>query len=263
MEGSSLKVNERHAKILDILIANKSVKTADLSDRLGATRQTIHSDIETLANQGKLSKVRGGATINHSSVEPNISLRKVQHKQEKIAIGRVAASLIEEDDTLFFDISTSITEMIPYIQHFNRLTIITTSIEIAYLLGNSDNIQLFVIGGQIRPYDMAATGDMALSMAKNLYVDKAFFGLGGISEKVGLTEYHLSDAYIKRQMIQNAQQSYALFDDSKVGKIAMHKFAELTDMESIISYNIENKTFLKTIKDQHLNYINAAEFNNQ
>lgn len=251
---------DRHKNILNLLKMNGSVTTADLCERYKITRQTIHNDLEELNHKGKLKKVYGGAISASKSQEPSIEKRRIYNKEIKNKIRQVASSFVQENDTIFLDASTTVDTMIPYLGQFKQLTIITHSIGIAYQLGNYDRFKIHMIGGLVRPQDLICTGYSTVNQLKDIYVDKAFFGMGGVSIQSGFTDYHFTDSDVRKVIIKNSTESYALFDTSKVETVTIAKFADIHEIDTLISSKVEIKDFLIDIKNQGLHYIDAQEY---
>lgn len=251
-----LKENRRE-KILDLLKEQGSVKTIELSKLFNTTRQTIHKDIDYLATTHNVKKVYGGAVLESKTNEPSIHIRRVENVKEKERIGQVAVEQIEENDTLYLDVGTTVASLVPYLMQFQRLTIITNSVEIAYLLGEADHLTVIMIGGKIRSRDLASSSTHAVELLKNIYVDKAFLSAGGISITAGYTDFHMDDSEVRRVMIQNATKSFILADASKVGVVTIAKFADLDEIDTLISYDIKDSELLDKFKRLNLHYINA------
>ena len=251
--------DQRQQAILDLLAEENTVKTSQLSRHFKISRQTIHSDIEYLDKIGKLTKIYGGATANRSSYEPPMNLRKTQFPKEKKLIGQIASSFVEDNDTIFLDVSTSVTQMIPYLIKRKNLRIVTTSIEAAYILSNYESIELYVVGGLVRSKDLAVSGSPALEALKNRYFDKVFLGVGGVTEKTGFTDFFFDDCQMKRILIANSRYTFALFDASKVGQIAAEKFADIKEIDTVISYGIPDSKLLAAFEKENVDYIDAKE----
>ena len=94
---------------------------------------------------------------------------------------------------------------------------------------------------------------------KDIYVDKSFFGTGGVSTSAGLTDYHFTDSEIRKIMIKNSNVSFVLFDESKIGTITISKFADFSEVNTFISYNVTNKKFLQFVADEKVHFIDAKE----
>lgn len=248
---------KRRKTIISILNQEGSVTTSDLCERFNTTRQTIHKDLEELQSQGKLKKVYGGAVSTSKFQEAPVGNRKIQNKDEKNRIGQAAASHVSDNDTIFLDASTTVAAMIPYLDQLNNLTVITYSIEIAYQLALLEKFNIHLIGGKVRSKDLACYNQNSFEQLENIFVDRSFFGTGGVSITAGFTDFHFSDSNIRRIMIENSNETFILFDRSKLDTITISKFADLNDIDHLISYNVTQTDFLVYCQQNHIDYLDA------
>lgn len=247
----------RHKKIIELVNQQGSIKTSELCKIFNTTRQTIHNDLDILDEENKLKKVYGGAVRISKSEEPSIDTRRIQYRTEKNIIGRVASTFVNEKDTIFIDVSTTVHAMLPYIKDLNSLTVITNSIEAAYVLGTQSHFEIYMIGGLVRTQDLACGGNTSLQVLKDIYVDKSFFGTGGVSMTAGLTDYHFMDSEVRKIMIKNSNQSFVLFDTSKIETVTISKFADFEDIDLLISYNVKHTDFLQFLSKKEIKIIDA------
>ena len=61
-------MNNRHERILNILANEAAASVTGLSDILGVSKETIRKDLQVLAEQGKVTRIHGGAALLDSSV---------------------------------------------------------------------------------------------------------------------------------------------------------------------------------------------------
>lgn len=246
---------ERHEKILELVAENGSVRTSELYKIFNTTRQTIRNDIEYLDEQGKLVKVHGGAISSQAAEEPKAAERKIHKKGAKEAIAKAAADLVKAGDTIFLDMGTTVNKMVPYLNQMTNLTIITNSVETAYQLASNENNQVIITGGVIRGDEMSVSGPHTDDMLRKFYVDKSFLGAGGISAAAGFTDYHVLEANTRTLVIAHAKTNYVLADDSKIRVTAIHKFADLGDIDCLITNIIPSKTLLNRLNELEIEYI--------
>ena len=69
---------------------------------------------------------------------------------------------------------------------------------------------------------------------KEIFVDKLFLGVGGIDVQVGLTEFELQDAQVKKHMIKSAKEVIVLCDSSKFQQVAFSFFAKLDQIDHLV-----------------------------
>ena len=99
---------ERLGRIAEIVNQNGSARVDELSDLFGVSVITIRRDLEILEGQGKLEKTHGGA-VSHTLITdlPEYAVKKRESKSEKVSIGRAAASLMVEGETVFVSAGTT------------------------------------------------------------------------------------------------------------------------------------------------------------
>lgn len=79
-------------------------------------------------------------------------------------------------------------------------------------------------------------------------MDKAFIGIGGITEN-GITDFHISEAQLHRQLALNARQAIALADSSKIGVRAMNNVCTLKQIDLVITDSNARKPAVKALEN--------------
>ncbi|MGN0191130.1 MAG: DeoR family transcriptional regulator, partial [Candidatus Cryptobacteroides sp.] len=96
---------ERRSLILNILHDKGKVMISDLVEEFGVSEVSIRKDLAILEEKQLLVRVKGGAIIiqQEGYDDPSIKSKQMIHAREKQILGKYAASLIEEDDTIIID----------------------------------------------------------------------------------------------------------------------------------------------------------------
>ena len=127
------------------------VKPAELADELDVSVETIRRDLVALEEEGLVRRVYGGATRAAArAFEPTFEKRRMLHRERKIAIARLAASLIEPGDTLILDVGTSVAQLAGELPHAHRGIVLTNSLLVANALADRDGIEVITSGGRVR-----------------------------------------------------------------------------------------------------------------
>lgn len=171
--------------------------------------------------------------------------KSIKNVQEKKAIARFAKSLVEPGDSIFIDAGTTNELLIERLDQEN-LTVVTNSINHASKLVDK-GITTTIIGGYVKHSTNASIGNIALEQIRQLNFDKAFIGMNGIDEHY-LTTPDIEEAVIKRTVIENAQQTFVLADDSKINQISFAKVAPI-DTVTIVT-NPSGSDILEKIKEK-------------
>lgn len=222
---------ERHQRILDILERKGSVTAAELMQGLDASESTIRRDLHTLAAQGKLKKVHGGAIAaeysGYATTDDEVELRKERNIKEKLAIARYAAGLIREDDFVFLDAGTTTLLMVDFIEAAGA-SFVTNGIEHARLLARR-GLTTYLVGGEFKATTEAIVGEEAVTSLAKYNFTKGFLGTNGITFAQGFTTPEVREAMLKHQAMCSSREVYVLADAAKFGEIAPISFGTLED----------------------------------
>lgn len=238
-------IETRLQEIVALVDQKKSVTVQELMERFQASESTVRRDLNTLNTKGKLIKVHGGAIARerfYNLQEPDVNTKKELYVEEKIKIGKYAASLIEPYDFIFLDAGTTTGWMIDYITEKN-VVFVTNAISHAKNLARN-GFTVYVLGGAFKSITEAVVGDEALEGLSKYNFTKGFFGSNGISVERGFTTPDIMEAAVKRKAMQKCQKAFVLSDHSKFGMISSVEFAEFDRPMIITDRNIE-KSFGK------------------
>ena len=234
---------ERYAIILNQLKEQQSVTVNELSKVLQVSESTIRRDITDLDNAGRLRKVFGGAVA--ISEGPRVQLKDMATKaasfvQEKKAIARYAASLIEDGDYVFLDAGTTTGAMIQFLDN-KTVTYVTNAARHALALAER-GLMVYQIGGRMRQETESIIGSVAVENIRKYNFNKCFMGTDAIDIHRGLTTSEMEEGMIKTEAIRHGLQIYVLADHSKFDQVAQVRFGSLdagkiiTDREPKTNY---------------------------
>lgn len=240
---------ERRSQIVDMINRQRTVTNAELMSRFGISIETVRRDLDYLEQQGFLRKVYGGAVVNLSlSTEPEYASRSEMNAQQKNAIAQKAAGLIQPGDTVFLGVGTTVQAMVQYMKKIGPLTVFTNALRTAVALSEIPECTVILPGGQLRSKELTLSGFPANENLTQFNVDKAFIGVGGVTEG-GITDFHIGEAQLHKQLVLNAKQSVALVDSSKLGIRAMNNVCSLEQISLIITDGNARKQTLAQLKD--------------
>lgn len=235
---------ERYTLILERVKQNKSVKLPELCQLLEASESTVRRDLAALDEKGLIKKVHGGAVpIDESSlnwVERDVEEKSKMFNEEKIAIGKYAASLVEDGDFIFLDAGTTTEKMIDFLPEKN-VTFVTNGFVHAKKLARR-GFKTFIPAGEIKQTTEAIVGTECVNSLKCYNFTKCFMGANGISLKVGITTPDRNEASVKITAMEKSRVVYVLADSSKFDKIASVTFFPL-EGTNIITDKLHDKKY--------------------
>lgn len=227
---------QRREQIQEYLALNRVASSSDLSTLLGVSEATVRRDLAWLENAGFLSRTHGGAVLSQQlQVEPAYTKRTQHQVSEKRAIGKLAASLISNGDIVFINSGTTTTQLIKQLQPGLDASLITNNLAAVMEIGEN-SCELILLGGEYQPKSRSAAGRFAVENLSQIYADKAFIGVDGISPEHGCTVPSNNEAEVIRMMIDRTQGPvYILADHSKWGLISNFEVAKFNHFQHFIS----------------------------
>ena len=248
---------DRRNQIVEMLNQQQTVKNTDLMERFNISIETVRRDLAFLEEQGILERIYGGAVKKtYRSTEPIYSSRVKENEQEKRAIARAAVQLIEPKDTIFLDLGTTVLFLAKEIPPEQKLTVFTNALRTAITLSDNPGCQVILPGGTLRTTELSVSGSLAEENMRRFNVDKAFIGGAGVTED-GITDFHIGEADLRRQIIENARQVIVLADYSKFGIRAVSNVCSLQDVNVLVTDDKTPEQMLSVLEDHDIRIIRA------
>ena len=227
---------ERRQQIAQFIRQRKRATVAELSEQFGVSEATIRRDLEHLDSAGVIRRTHGGAiAVERATPEPPVVLRMAECQEEKARIGRAAADLIRDGETIFLGSGTTTLEVARNLSHKKGLTVITNALNIAQQLAGQEHITVIVAGGLLRHSELSMIGHLTEQMLRELRADKVIMGMRAISIEDGLTNDYLPETMTDRAIIQFAAEVILVADHTKFGKVATAFVAPVTAVHKIVT----------------------------
>jgi DeoR family transcriptional regulator of aga operon len=223
-------------KIIELINSEGKVKVNHLSKIFNVSEVTIRNDLAHLEKKGLLIKTRGGGLRSQKmGIDYKLNEKSKIHSEEKQKIGKKAAEIINDDDTLIIDSGTTTLEITKNLQNFKNLTVITNALNIASQLVNYDNIKVILLGGTLRNNSLSLIGPLAESSIKNFYCDKLFLGVDGIDSGYGIFTPNSEEGYLNKLMIEVSKQVIVVTDSSKFKRRGFVHIAPISKIDMVIT----------------------------
>lgn len=229
--GSTLLAEPRRMKILEWIEEEGSARVRDLSEAFSVSEATVRQDLERLETQGHIIREHGGAYLK--SVPQQVRSMALQHQvnmEAKRKIGRAAAALVRDGETIILDSGSTTTEVALNLVDRQNLNVITNALNIALQMGTLPSCSVHVTGGQFKAPTLSLSGEKSANYFIGIYAEKLFLATAAISFEAGLTYPSMTDMYVKHAMIKAASRVYLVADSSKIGRTS---FSSLCSIELI------------------------------
>ena len=215
--------DERRTAIMEMLEHNASVQVAEIAQTFSVSSVTARADLDALAEAGKLRRTHGGAVSLHKRLTVSTQDRRINvNVAAKQAIAQSAIELVNDGDTLLVD-------------QRDGITVITADITIAdYIDESMPSVDVVMLGGALRKGHRYLYGPLTMQALQMVHADLAVMCPGAFVPGCGFTTDFPQMAETKAAMVGATRQSVALMDASKVNGRGMYRFAELTDVDTIV-----------------------------
>jgi DeoR family fructose operon transcriptional repressor len=219
----------RQKKIVEELEKGEIIYIDDLVglfDDISAS--TIRRDLKMLEEEGQIQTLRGGGVkLKSSSYDIPVGTKKNMYKEEKERIAKFAASLVENDEVIYLDSSTTCLQMIKYLKE-KSITVITSNIQVLNEL-ESSTLKCIILGGEVNKSLDSVSGPLTEANLRNFYFDRAFLGTSGYSLENGINTPDIREANKKTIVKEKTKECYVLADHSKCNQNTLCKAFELSE----------------------------------
>lgn len=253
---------QRKAIILDMLKLKGSVSLMELTQLFDVSEATIRRDLTELEKKGQLQRTHGGAVSTELSIfEAGYVEKEQEYLAEKQKIAQIAAFMINDGDTVLLDSGTTTYEIARAIRN-KKITLITNSATIVADMMNSPecSVELISTGGVYRPSTRSFLGADAENLIRMIVPDKVFIAANGFSVRYGATTPTLSEASIKRTMIEVGKEVYLAVDSSKVGKDYFSVIAKPGAFQGVVTDSGMDALTVDALRDIGVPVINDASY---
>jgi DeoR/GlpR family transcriptional regulator of sugar metabolism len=226
----------RQQEILEYISLHRKASVHELVEQFGVSAATIRRDLLRLQRLGHLVKTYGGAVSSErTGLESSFNEKMSRNAAEKDAIGKLAAGLVDEGDTIIIDSGTTALRVAANLNPAKSITVVTNSLGVIEELGRHSDITVFILCGQYRPRTLDVAGPTAVNSISTFNVDKGFLAIDGLDFRSGLTSSDVFAAEMCRAMMRASRRAYIVADSSKVGHRGFAQIAPLSEVDALIT----------------------------
>ena len=227
---------ERQEEILDILNKTNSATVEELARKLYVSSATIRRDLRQMESQGLIKRSHGGAIPFKSTTEESaFALREQENIVAKKTIANLAVKLVKNGDSIFLDSSSTTGLAIPLLNSFQYLSVTTIGLRNALLLSQTNNIKIYIAGGQVQNHSNSIIGSDTIDYISRIHADISLISCSGLDLQNGITEASIEQAKIKQQMRKNSNKLAVLCDSTKFNKVFLCKDFNFDEIDYLIT----------------------------
>jgi DeoR/GlpR family transcriptional regulator of sugar metabolism len=227
---------ERQQRIVETVRQNRQVTIAELSRAYNVSEVTIRRDLRELAAQGMLRRAHGGAiAVVTAPPEPPVVQRLTQSETYKASIGRAAAALVSDGESVFVGSGSTTVYVVRNLVDRKDLTIVTNALNIATELASAPGVTVVVTGGLMRASELSLVGHITEQSLREVRVDKVVLGMRAISLQAGMTNDYLPEVMTDRTIIAMAPELIVVADHTKFGSVASAYVAPVDRITTLVT----------------------------
>jgi DeoR/GlpR family transcriptional regulator of sugar metabolism len=223
----------RKDQILLFVKERGSASIAEMAALHAVSEMTIRRVLEKLSDAGLIIRTPGGAMIAPTgSMEKSFMERSAKMAHAKDAIGREAARLVKDGETVVLDSGTTTRYVARYLTPRRDVTLVTTSLAALEELAGSASVTVRLTGGAYRRSGHDLSGSTVTEYLAGIYADKVFFGAAALSFSKGVMNF---DAEMPRAFLKAGRERVLLLDSSKIGAEAVYRLCAVEKCDMIIT----------------------------
>jgi DeoR family transcriptional regulator, fructose operon transcriptional repressor len=247
-DGRTMQQAIRVRRIQEIFSQQEFVNFEELCAKFQASKSSIRRDLIELEEKGVLRRVHGGA-ISLQTRDEVMDFNRLSGSShdEKIRIGKLAASLVQDGQTVLMSGGSTVVEVAKNLPD-RAIQVVTNSIPVAQIFWDSKQVEVTLTGGYLYPRLGIQLGPICEKMLNSVSADILFLGIRGITD-AGISDSNSLIVESIRCMIRASHKVVLVADHSKFGRNAMIHVAELSDVDQIITDSGIDSTFERILKD--------------
>ncbi|SFL99866.1 transcriptional regulator, DeoR family [Paenibacillus sp. 1_12] len=247
---------ERKLRIVEYVRQCRVATVAALAQEFNVHEATIRRDLGEIEQEGLLKRTHGGVIVEQwTHDEAPFVERSNHHLDQKMRIGKIAASMVEDGEHIIIDSGTTTLHIAKNLVHRSNITVVTNDMNIAVELKDASGIKVILTGGELYPSSYMLNGMFTDHVLRSLHVEKAFLGIPAIHPKHGLMHPEAQLVMAKQGMINASQEIIVVADDSKIGKLSLHSVAPNSSIHTLITGKEAPEYDIKEFRDCGVNVI--------
>ena len=230
MKRDLKSVNARRAKMLAMIRERQTIRVEELATFFQVSLMTIRRDLQALEDKGLIGRFYGGATVDSRPAPVSERDELTLYRQ---LIGRYAASLVEDGDSLFINGSSTALGLLDYVGQKNVCVFTNNGAAVSHVF--PAGVEITLSGGVLRGQSHIMTGDCARRNLLMTQAEKAVIGCVGISPDGEILCGIPTELGINETMISHAHEYFILADYTKIGKAGTYASCSLEKTGTIIT----------------------------
>ncbi len=252
---------KRIEQLIDLLKRKNAVSIHDMGTELGVSEMTVRRYLETLAEQGIVTLLHGGAVLNQENYFTSyenrylLSTEGSRNREEKKRIGAAAAKLIEPEDIVIIDSGSTTEWLARNLPNEAPLRVLCYALNILIELHRHENCGITFAGGTLHRNTLMFESQEGIETIRRFRCKRAFLSAGGIHRDLGITSSNYYEIEAKRAVMQSSLQKILLADASKFDQVSPNHYADLSGFDVVITDTGISGDYRELLKEKNIELI--------
>ncbi|MGP9723305.1 DeoR/GlpR family DNA-binding transcription regulator [Corynebacterium sp. AOP40-9SA-29] len=243
--GADKRPDKRRENIVAYVTRHGTARVEDLASHFEVSPMTVHRDLDHLAAENLLERVRGGArSVSPSMSELGVGQRRQLHRDVKSGLCALAAEFVEDGAVVAVDDSTTLESLVTLLPQRSPSALITHSLAAMSLhrqRTGAGNIRLIGCGGQYIPETDSFLGAVTSEQLRRLSADVVFVSTTAVRPAAGggpaIFHPDTEAAETKRALLDTAPVKVLVVDSTKFGAPGVFKIADVAEFTHVVVDN--------------------------
>ena len=225
------------------------VTVGQVAEHLDVSAATVRRAIGILADRGEISRFRGGAlAIQRSSQELPALQREMDQREAKRLIGKAAADLVGDGETIFLGSGTTALEVARNLTDRRDLTVLTNSLLVIRALIEATDISVIALGGMLRRSELSFIGYLVEQALQEMRATKVIMGIRAIHPEQGLMNDYLPETVTDRAILKMGGEVIIVADHTKCDRVAAVFVAPVTTIGTLVTDRVVPDAFVTALE---------------
>ncbi len=253
-----MQTEERQARLAEYLQQVEFASLEELAQHVDVSVSTVRRDLTALEEGGTIRRTHGGARVVQPRTDEFVfRMRDTRQVDEKEAIGKVCADLVQPNQSVILDAGTTVYHAARRLGD-KKPHILTNSLPVANLFSSSSLVEVVVSGGIVYPRLGVLVGPLTVSAFSEMDADLAIMGGSGVTEQ-GIYNTHALLIDIQRAMIKAARKVVFCLDHTKFGRKSMSHICGLEEIDCVVTDKRAPADLLDVIRGKGVEVILAPD----
>ena len=246
-----MKKQERLNAILSELGKAAGISLHNLALTFDVSDMTIRRDLDELRAKGYITIIQGVAILNKNQdgseiiKDYSLPMERSQMSAEKLAIAKLASTLVEPDDTILIDTGTTTECLFSFIPKNFSLTIVCYNMNTLIESQKMERSKIIFPGGFYHPNTQMFESTEGAGLISRLCINKCFLSAAGISTNGAVSCIEQHELLYKQNAIKSSMTKILMADSTKFGKIRPCMFTNLSNIDIVITDDNLSKEWIQ------------------